>query len=69
MYLHVHTQSKLYGQNEDKESVSHCGVPIVIAATKYDKFNEFDSELQKVSAQSHSVVGANKSKAALFSQL
>jgi hypothetical protein len=44
----VHTQSKLYGHNEDKDVVNHCGVPIVIAATKFDTFQGADSEVKKV---------------------
>lgn len=41
-------QSKLYSTNEDKDTVWHSGVSIVIAATKYDAFKDQDPEVKKV---------------------
>mmetsp|Transcript_17177 Transcript_17177/g.54938 ORF Transcript_17177/g.54938 Transcript_17177/m.54938 type:complete len:387 (-) Transcript_17177:65-1225(-) len=43
---------KFFGaQHEDKESVLHSGISVVIAATKYDKFKDEDAELRKVMAR------------------
>ena len=44
----LHTQNKLYSQNEDKDLVAHSGISLVIAATKYDAFRDADPEVKKV---------------------
>mmetsp|Transcript_35465 Transcript_35465/g.89428 ORF Transcript_35465/g.89428 Transcript_35465/m.89428 type:complete len:410 (+) Transcript_35465:79-1308(+) len=43
---------KLFGSNhEDKDTIDHTGIAIVIAATKYDTFQNVDAELRKVMAR------------------
>mmetsp|Transcript_27351 Transcript_27351/g.73958 ORF Transcript_27351/g.73958 Transcript_27351/m.73958 type:complete len:401 (-) Transcript_27351:855-2057(-) len=49
--LRQRAKAKLYNHNEDKDMVNHTGVPIVIAATKYDTFHGSDSEVKKVMAR------------------
>jgi len=45
----VERAKKVFGaQHEDLELVSHVGIPIVVACTKYDEFFERDSELRRV---------------------
>mmetsp|Transcript_8241 Transcript_8241/g.23674 ORF Transcript_8241/g.23674 Transcript_8241/m.23674 type:complete len:415 (+) Transcript_8241:330-1574(+) len=43
---------KLFGPaHEDKEAIDHTGIALVIAATKYDTFQDSDAELRKVMAR------------------
>mmetsp|Transcript_6563 Transcript_6563/g.11852 ORF Transcript_6563/g.11852 Transcript_6563/m.11852 type:complete len:256 (-) Transcript_6563:30-797(-) len=43
---------KLFGSShEDKDSIDHTGIALVIAATKYDSFQNTDAELRKVMAR------------------
>ncbi|PNW79047.1 hypothetical protein CHLRE_09g398882v5 [Chlamydomonas reinhardtii] len=46
--LRQRAKSKLYSANEDKDTVYHSGISLVIAATKYDAFKNQDPEVKKV---------------------
>lgn len=49
--LRQRAKARLFGGNEDKDTVYHAGVPIIVAATKYDLFKDQDVELKKVMAR------------------
>mmetsp|Transcript_19674 Transcript_19674/g.42749 ORF Transcript_19674/g.42749 Transcript_19674/m.42749 type:complete len:403 (+) Transcript_19674:323-1531(+) len=49
--LRQRAKGKLFSQNEDKDIIYHSGISLVLAATKYDTFRDFDPEMKKVMAR------------------